>query len=446
MTLRHPLVVVLLLLLSLAFVRGQPTGTIHELTVLHFNDLHARLMPDAQGRGGFAQLATLLKQERAAAGASLTLNGGDLAQGTVVSTAFHGVPIFELANHLGIDVNCLGNHEFDYGWRTIDAFLRAATFDTVGANIVNASGERLLKDPYVIREAGGLRVAVVGAMLERFNGTRSWGPWHAAPVVDSLRPVVADARRRADLVLVLGHLERPEVEAILAELPDVAVVVAGHTHEGFDREIERDGRIAVNARAFGAEIGRLRLRYDTASRRIVSHEWARLPVDSATYRPDPTMLQAVQRWESRFSTLADVPIGRASRSIPRAEGRTLIQRAMLERIDADVAYFWPIGVRDVIPEGALLARHVWNLSPFDDRIVTVKISGHDLRQVTDPEQPPELSDASVPIDDGRTYRLVTVDFLAERWIDRGRRLAMVDKHLLLRDLIIDWIRQHRVIP
>jgi 2',3'-cyclic-nucleotide 2'-phosphodiesterase (5'-nucleotidase family) len=158
------------------------------------------------------------------------------------------------------------------------------------------------------------------------------------------------------------------------------------------------------------------------------------------------MRQAIQRWESRFSALVDVPIGRASRSILRAEGRTLIQRAMLERIDADVAYFWPIGVRDVIPEGALLARHVWNLSPFDDRIVTVKISGRDLRDVTDPEQPPELSDASVPIDDRRTYRLVTVDFLAERWIDRGRRLVMVDKHLLLRDLIIDWIRQHRVIP
>jgi 2',3'-cyclic-nucleotide 2'-phosphodiesterase (5'-nucleotidase family) len=443
---RHPLVVSLFLLLSLALVGGHQSGTVHDLTVLHFNDLHARLLPDSNGRGGFAHLATLLKQERAATGASLTLNAGDLAQGTAMSTAFHGVPIFDLANYLGIDASCLGNHEFDYGWRTIDRFTRAAAFDLVSANVVNASGERLLKNPYVIREAGGLRIAVVGAMLERFNGARSWGPWRAAPVVESLRPVVADARRRADLVLVLGHLERSEVEAILEELPDVAVVVAGHTHEGFDEEIEHDGRIAVNARGFGVEIGRLRLRYDTAAHRIVSHEWAHIPVDAAQYRADPDMRRAVERLESKFSALVDVAIGRASRPIQRAEGRTLIQHAMLERIDADAAYFWPIGVRDVIPEGALLARHIWNVSPLDDRIVTVKISGRDLREVTDPEQAPELSGGAVKIEDGRTYRLVTVDFLAERWIDRGRRLAMIDKHLLLRDLLIDWVKQHGVIP
>src|SRR6185295_800090 len=141
---RHPFVVSLFILLLLATAGGQQANTVHDLTVLHFNDIHARLAPDADGRGGFAQLATLLKQERAAAGASLTLNAGDLAQGTAMSTAFHGVPIFELANHLGIDVNCLGNHEFDFGWRKIDEFMRAAAFATVGANIVNPSGERLV--------------------------------------------------------------------------------------------------------------------------------------------------------------------------------------------------------------------------------------------------------------------------------------------------------------
>jgi 5'-nucleotidase / UDP-sugar diphosphatase len=442
----RPVAISLFLLVSVALVAGRGKATVHELTVLHFNDLHARLAPAADGRGGFAYLATLLKQERAAAGASLTLNGGDLAQGTSVSTAFHGVPIFDLANYLGIDASCLGNHEFDYGWRQIDPFMRASTFATVGANVVNASGERLLKHAYVIREAAGLRVAIVGAMLERFNGTRSWGPWRAAPVVESLRPVVADARTRADLVLVLGHLERWEVEAILDELPDVAVVVAGHTHEGFDQEIERDGRIGVNARGFGAEIGRLRLRYDTAVHRIVSHDWAHIPVDSTTLRADPDMQRAVERLEATFSAIVDVPIGRASRSIPRPEGRRLIQHAMLERTGADAAYFWSIGVRDIIPEGALLARHAWNVSPLDDRVVTVKISGRDLRDVTDPAQPPELADGSVEIDERRTYRLVTVDFLAERWMDLGRKLTMIDRHLLLRDLIIDWVRQRRVIP
>jgi len=58
------------------------TNPVRELTILHLNDLHARLRPDADGLGGFAHLATLLQRERAIAGASLTLHAGDLVQGT----------------------------------------------------------------------------------------------------------------------------------------------------------------------------------------------------------------------------------------------------------------------------------------------------------------------------------------------------------------------------
>ena len=34
-----------------------------DLTILHVNDLHARLLPDSQGRGGFAHVATVLERE-----------------------------------------------------------------------------------------------------------------------------------------------------------------------------------------------------------------------------------------------------------------------------------------------------------------------------------------------------------------------------------------------
>src|SRR4029077_13813179 len=122
------------LFLWVALASGCRHSSVHELTILHFNDLHDRLLPDPDGRGGVAHLATLLKRERAAAHASLTLHAGDLVQGTPVSTLFEGLPDYEIANSLGIDVNCLGNHEFDYGWEKIPGFLRKAEFPTVSAN------------------------------------------------------------------------------------------------------------------------------------------------------------------------------------------------------------------------------------------------------------------------------------------------------------------------
>ncbi|MEZ5361802.1 MAG: hypothetical protein R2748_05495 [Bryobacterales bacterium] len=37
---------------------------IRELTILHTNDLHARVIPDSQGRGGFAEVAAVLEAQR----------------------------------------------------------------------------------------------------------------------------------------------------------------------------------------------------------------------------------------------------------------------------------------------------------------------------------------------------------------------------------------------
>src|SRR4029453_7413360 len=228
-----------------------PQSPVPEFTILHVNDLHARLTPNADGLGGFAHVATLLRRERAAAPASITLHAGDLVQGTPVSTMFEGVPVYEVANRMGIDVNTLGNHEFDYGWGKIGEFLKVTSIETVNANVVNDRGERMLDKAYVVREVGGVRLATVGARLENLPvRATEMGPWHVAPVVDSLRPVVAEAKQRADLVVVLGHIRIREAEQGLEQLPDVAVVVFGHPHDGLDKELEHDGRIGVQASGY----------------------------------------------------------------------------------------------------------------------------------------------------------------------------------------------------
>src|SRR5690242_7362101 len=94
-------------------VSASAFAEVRTLTVLHINDLHARLMPLENGNGGFAYLATALKQERAGCKDCILLNAGDVVQGTPVSTIFHGLPVYEVANLLGIDVSTLGNHDFD---------------------------------------------------------------------------------------------------------------------------------------------------------------------------------------------------------------------------------------------------------------------------------------------------------------------------------------------
>ena len=419
-----------------------------ELTILHLNDLHARLLPDSEGKGGFAHLAAVLERERSATAAHLTLHAGDMVQGTPVSTLFQGVPIFTIANGLGIDVHCLGNHEFDYGWQQISEYVERSAFATVSANVTDAAGNTLVP-PYVVRRVGALRIAVIGAMTERLSGllrSSSLGPWRAAPLVTTLKPVVETAAAAADMVIVLGHLSSGEAETILEALPQVAVVVQGHPHAAWEQVLEVDGRIAVNASGYGRDLGRLRLRYDPETRRILAHEWDLLPVVASEVPPDPAVEQLVADWESRAADVVDVPIGRAARTIRDAELMTLITTALRDGTGAQLAHVGRGGIRDILPEGELLARHVWNVMPFDNTVVTTEITGRQLIELHDTVLRNEPIDGYESLDPYQTYRLVTNDFIAETWSDQGIDLEWTDTGVEPRNMVIAWIAARESVP
>ena len=147
-----------LLVLTLTGCLSAQEG-MRSLTILHSNDLHARLNPDPKGRGGFAYLATTIRQEKSTSEGSLVLNAGDLVQGTPVSSIFEGVPCYEIASQMGFDVNTLGNHEFDYGLPKLLEFINIAGFPTVSANVAGLNGRLLTENAYIICEVNGLRVA-----------------------------------------------------------------------------------------------------------------------------------------------------------------------------------------------------------------------------------------------------------------------------------------------
>ncbi|MDP8991247.1 MAG: bifunctional metallophosphatase/5'-nucleotidase [Acidobacteriota bacterium] len=419
---------------------------IKPLTILHSNDLHAHLLPDDRDNGGFARLTTEVRRQKAHCAACLYLNAGDLAQGTPVSTLFHGAPIYRIANLLGIDVSTLGNHEFDYGWRRVQEFFHIASFPIVSANIVDADGKTMTR-PYVIQTVGGIRVGVIGAILGDLVGTvitkESAGPWHTLPVVETVRKYAAELRDRTDLIVVLGHIhDETEVNQILKQVPGVSVVVAGHSHEGYPAMVNVDGRVAVLVRSNGAQLGRLDLKVDVGAKKVLSAEWTRIPID-ARIPPAPDVAREVARWESKVSRLVDVPIGESTARMEpnNPELRKMIERAMAEQSGADIAWINPGNVRDTMPEGRILARNVWNILPFDNYIVLGKFKGSQL--------PPSITNR-YPVEAGRDYTVATSDFTAANQSARdqlnatGMRFPQTGP--LQRDALIEWIKKKKVVP
>jgi len=429
-----------LLALTLLVCSSLP-AEIRTLTILHTNDIHARLSPSNAGRGGFAYLAAAIRRERAGCSDCIVLNAGDLAQGAPVSTIFHGLPVFEVANLLGFDAASLGNHEFDYGWMQARKFIETAHCPLVSANVGGADN-RLCTEPYVVLTVNKLRVAVIGGLIDMstLSTPKLMGEWHTLPLLAAVRRYAAGLKGQSDLVVLLGHISGADEKAVLESVPEIPVIVTGHLHNGLEHEMSHDGRVLVRVKSDGEELGRLELKVDTAKKAPVSWTWKRIPIEASKIEPAADVAAQVKRWEDEVTARVDRPLAVSKKQFTKAEVKTLIERAVREETGADFAFMNAGGVRDILPEGPLLERHIWNIMPFVNVVVIGKFKGGDLPAVV-------LGDRKV--DAAREYTLAVTDFTAANQGAaselRTTGLKFGDDVGLLRDLIIDWCRKKQTI-
>jgi len=430
--------------LAVALVACAPLAAeIRTLTILHTNDVHAHFLPNDANLGGFAYLASAIRQERAHCSDCLLLNAGDLVQGTPVSTIYHGLPVFEVANLFGYDAATLGNHEFDYGWMQARKFISTATYPIVTANLVNAQGELFTPKPYVILKVNQLRVAVIGGMTEDLHtltNPSSMGEWHTTPLVEAVRQCAAELRGQADLIVLLAHINGSEEQAILESVPDVQVSVTGHIHTGLTEARSRDGRVLVRVKSYGVELGRLDLKVDTDTHKLADWKWKRIPIDSTKITPAADVAAMVDKWETQVKAVVDRPLAVSKREFTEHQLKGLMESALREETGADFVFINTGGVRDTLPKGQLLERHIWNIMPFDNLLVVGTFKGKDLPAVV-------LGDRKV--DPDREYTLAVSDFTAANQSTaenlRSTGLQFPRQLGLVRDLLIDWFRKKKVI-
>lgn len=417
---------------------------IRPLTILHINDLHAQLTPTNEGLGGFAYLAAEVRHQREGCTSCIFLNAGDLVQGTPVSTIYRGAPVYELANLLGFDAATVGNHEFDYGWKSVQGFARIAHFPLLSANVENTAGQFLTGKNYVILNVGGLRVAVIGVVMGDLTGNYSTpdevGPWDVRPVAETIHRVAPELKKRADLIVALGHLNITEAPAILAGAPEISIAILGHLHAGFPEMQQVGHRYAVQLKAYGVELGRLEIRFDLTKHEIVSAVWKRIPIDAHAITPASDVAASVQQWESKVSQIVDVPIGEAKHSFTKEQIRPMVEQAMAEATGADFAFITLGDIRTTIPQGKLLARNIWNMLPFEDPIVVGTFKGRDL--------PPSITSRH-PVEPDREYKVAVTRFVAINQASPGQLGATGLKFPVTgprqRDAMLNWVSKRKVL-
>ena len=275
------------------------TATAHALTYLNFETAAKRY-----GKvGGFAHLATLVKQLKDSRPGALLLDGGDTWQGSGTALWTQGQDMVDACKLLGVDV-MTGHWEFTLGMERVKEIVEkdfAGKVDFVAQNIKTSDfGDPVFK-PYVMRQINCVSCAIIG---QAFPYTPIANPryfvaeWEFGIQEQNLQAQVDEARGKgAQVVVVLSHNGMDVDLKLASRVRGVDAILGGHTHDGMPVPtlVSNPGgkTIVTNAGSNGKFLGVIDL--DVKDGRVQDFRYRLLPVFSHLLPADAAMQALIGR-------------------------------------------------------------------------------------------------------------------------------------------------------
>jgi 5'-nucleotidase/UDP-sugar diphosphatase len=277
------------------------------LSVLHTNDVHARLLPIdkldqtcddsklGQGVcfGGLARRVAKVKALRAAKQNVILLDAGDQFQGTLFYNRYKGDEAKAAMNLMRYDAMAVGNHEFDNGPANLARFVRGVDFPVLSANIDASQDSNLAGAlaPYTILNVNGERIGVVGYTTEETSFLSSPGPTiRFLPIEAAVKKAVKELEAQGvNKIVAVSHAGLGRDMQVAAQVDGIDVIVGGHTHtllanhdelaEGPTPTVVKSPSnspvLIVSAYAYGRYLGYLDVDFDDSGKPV---RWMSEPI------------------------------------------------------------------------------------------------------------------------------------------------------------------------
>lgn len=463
-------------LLVLVLILSAPVGRVWfaaqlptRVMIMHTNDLHGQLLPK-DGLGGIAEIATIIRSAKP----DLLVDAGDIFTGTFLSDEFKGAPTIQAMNKIGYMVGTIGNHEFDYGQDALRLRLREAKFPVLSANLV-APVKEVKK--YVILTAKGLRFGLIGLTTEDLKSKSH--PKHTGGVdildtVKTLEQILPEIRQRSDFIVALVHLEDEEDRRIASAFPEIRLIIGGHNHDTLG-PIWLDRTLIVKTGVAGHNVGRVDLEFE--NKKLSSMNAQLIPVKNV--RPDPETVKVLEPFNARVRAKMAEPVADATEELTYSRSSEspladLIADSFREKANTQIAIHNIGGVRAKISKGRITWGSVFEVLPFQNTMVTLRLTGAQLKKTLerglvsnigmvavsgmrvqfDPKKPVGeqvvtalLSDGTT-IDDSKLYSVTTNDFVlagGDGFVELAKGTDIMDTGIFLRDVFVDYLKAKRVI-
>ena len=494
-----------ILILCFIFLLFAPLayGDATEIRILHLNDFHGFAEPyqpfgSKEYLGGISSLALRANQLRREK-PTLLLAAGDMIQGNNWANLFQGESVIELMNLMRFDAMVVGNHEFDFGQEVLKRRISEASFPILGANVKGMEGLK----PYVIKELGGMKVAVIGVVTEDTPVSTSpknvTGLEFLSPFVTTEQHI-RELKDSVDLILVLSHIGF-SVDRNLAEgVKGIDVIVGGHSHTKVLKPVRIGRTLIVQAWEHGKALGVLDLTVQDG--KLIKWDGHLEDMRPKQGEEDPRVQSLVEKYSRKVNSVMDVSIGETEveldgENVRRRETNLgdFVADILREVSGADAAIINGGGIRTSLKQGEIKIKDIYSILPFDNYVVSFKLTGKQIRQALEhglsgieegEGRFPQVSGLTVtysrsapnglriqailikekPIDPNREYQVATNDFMAAGGdgykvfgeairsskdfeivggMMKGEKLAYSDSGRWIRDVVIESIREKKKI-
>ncbi|WP_455791605.1 5'-nucleotidase C-terminal domain-containing protein [Clostridium butyricum] len=391
---------------SSAAVKKTLTSDGKVLDIVEITDFHGQLKDSKDNLQIGAALAEKVKEVKASNENTLVIGGGDLYQGTPVSNVLKGVPVQKVLSEMGMEVTTLGNHEFDWGLDTIDnTTMDGANYSIVCSNLYKKNSNERKYDPYKIINKNGIRIAVIGGILNDVSSIvlpANIKDYEVKDLASEINKCASEIKEKdlADVTIAVVHEGKDPLNNVVKNLNgNVDAVFGGHSHSIYDDVVsDSTGKQIPVLNACNAGKGYIDLKIKLDENNKITGfsskgtNWNAVSVNSDT-KLDPEAEEIVnQAYDDIGSTFNEV-IGHDEvqyTSTQKGEpfGESELGNWMADVVKnkavADIGIVNNGGIRlSPIVAGDITVGTIFKVMPFDNTITTVKMNGAQLKKLVE---------------------------------------------------------------
>lgn len=349
------------------------------LAIYSTNDVHGHLT-------NFAKIARYIKKDRINYTHTLVLSGGDVFTGNPIVDQYpqRGLPMIDLMNQTGYQYSVFGNHEFDYGLEALTNCIKNAHFELICANVKSNNPSFNQPKPYVIFRKGEIRICILGlvettkqfqgkpipsAHPDRLKGLSFTPPFEAALTYKHLR-------QECDLFIGLFHTGYDTDKKIAQAMPELDVIIGGHTHTRIPSTRLVNGVLVTQAEDDLKYIGKTTLTFQ--GNQVTGKKFELIKVEDLT-EEDSVIKQSIQRYSD------EMPLKKVlAKASAQFNGKHPLGALMTDAIvniqQTDFAFQNSGGIRiGMLPKGDITLEDVYRLDPFGNSIIVYEMTPEEIR-------------------------------------------------------------------